>query len=215
MIRTHRSMVAAAATWIVLAACGSGDASGNFNSGGNGPTHTGTPSPSGTVRQLPPRPRDIDLTNVDPCRDVLTRDQLHQLAYDLGYQRAPQPDTSRIDDARTCVYSSSTPLDQPSRDIGSLVAISTSAGAEIWLSDSRRNRTNPARQTTVDGFPGLIMPHPRIVDNCAVVIDVHDGQYLEVESSPSGGVKGTSPDPYCAEAQRVGEMVLQNLSGRK
>jgi hypothetical protein len=87
-------------------------------------------------------------------------------------------------------------------------------GAEVWLTDPDRKRNaNLARKTTISAFPALVLPHPSIVDNCAVVVDVHDGQYLEVDSSPSGGAKGTSPDPYCAEAQRVAEMAIQTLSG--
>jgi hypothetical protein len=64
-------------------------------------------------------------------------------------------------------------------------------------------------------FPALVLPNPSFVDNCAVVVDVHDGQYLEVDSSPSGGAKGSSPDPYCTEAQRVAGLAIQTLSTRR
>jgi len=178
-------------------------------------TQTSSVAPSTTARLLPPRPRSLDLSRVDPCMDVLTKPQLRQLAYDLGYQREPQPNTSAIDNARNCTYSSSAPPDQPSRDIGSLIAISLSAGAETWLTDpTRGGSAERARSATIEGFPALVMPHPRIVDNCAVVVDVHDGQYFLVASSPSGGAEGASPEPFCAEAQRVAEMVIQTLSAR-
>jgi len=108
------------------------------------------------------------------------------------------------------------PFDQPSRKIGSLISISTSEGAEAWLTDPRRKTSADLhRKASVAGFPALILPHPSFVDDCAVVVDVHDGQYLEVDSSPGGDAEGTSPDPYCSEAGRVSGIVLRNLSARK
>jgi hypothetical protein len=155
------------------------------------------------------------LTGVDPCSDVLTVKQLHLLAYDLGYQRRPQPGTSGVHGGPDCSYSSSLPPDQASRDIGVLISISTSEGAEAWLIDpARKSSADLARHATVAGFPALVLPNPKFVDNCAVVVDVHDGQYLEVAGNPSGGAKGSSPEPYCAEAQRVAELVIATLSAR-
>jgi hypothetical protein len=176
-------------------------------------TTTGA-TPSSTAHLLPPRPRDLDLSGVDPCKDALTPAQLHQLAYDLGYERPPVGGHVLLDDGRTCGYSSSRPTDQPSRDIGSMIIISTSAGAEVWITDMK-NRSNTISQTTVMQFPALVVPHPNFVDICEVVVDVHDGQYLGVQSSASGQANGTSPDPYCAEAKRVAEMTIQTLSARR
>jgi Protein of unknown function (DUF3558) len=206
----------------MLAACTTSNA-GNPTPEPNSPPSRATTSvsttsttPSSTTRLLPPRPRDMDLTSVDPCKDVLTQDQLRQLAYDLGYQRAPGPGHVVTDNGRTCTYSSSRPTDQPSRDIGSLVIVSTSAGAEVWLTDpGRKSSADLARMTTVAGFPALVLPNPSFVANCAVAVDVNDGQYLGVQSRPSGGAEGTSPDPYCAEAQHVAELIVQNLLARK
>src|SRR5262245_48991484 len=62
--------------------------------------------PSSSHRLLPPRPRELSLTGVDPCNDVLTRSQLHELAYDLGYERAPYLGEVSVDNGRTCTYSS-------------------------------------------------------------------------------------------------------------
>jgi hypothetical protein len=216
-----RRLVAAVAMLGMLSACTTERA------GSPNPTTTARPSspaettsrasiiPSTTQRLLPPRPRELDLTGIDPCADVLTRDQLHQLAYDLGYLDKPIESKSDIHGGATCAYASNSPPDQRRRDIGSLVGISTSEGADAWLTDPRRKTSADRRRpVTVAGFPALVLPHPSIVDNCGVVVDVHDGQYLEVDSS-SSGARGTSPEPYCAEAQRVAEMVIQNLSARR
>lgn len=207
-----------------LAGCGVRGSGSPVDGSGMGPvTSVSAMDPTGSVvssasRVWPHRPRTLDLAGVDPCVDVLTPDQLRQLAYDLGYQRAPRPGTDDIDHGPTCTYSSSRAPDQPSRNIGSLVIISTAAGAQIWLTDPARSSSAAlARPTTIAGFPALVVPHPhpRFVDNCSVVLDVADGQYLAISSTSSGGGKGTSPDPYCAEAQRVAEMAIHTLSSRR
>jgi hypothetical protein len=173
-------------------------------------------SPSSTAPLLPRRPRELDISNVDPCTDVLTGDQLHQLAYDLGYQRSPIAGKSGINGGPTCTYGSTSPFDQPSRQIGSQIGVSTSEGAEAWLTDpSRKAAADLHRSATIAGFPALVLPHPDVTDFCAVVVDVHEGQYLQISSSPEGGVEDTSPDPYCSEAQRVSGIVLQNLMARR
>jgi hypothetical protein len=196
----------------VLAACTT------QRTGSSAPTNTSR-SASGSNSStpvLPPRPRELDLTYVNPCTDVLTMDQLHQLAYDLGYQRQPILGKSDIHGGPSCLFSSTDPPDQPSRDLASLVLISTSEGAEVWLTDPRRKPPpDKYRLVTVMGYPALVLPHPFIVDNCDLVVDVHKGQYLEVDSSPGTSKSGTSPDPYCAEAQKVAGMIIQNLSARK
>jgi hypothetical protein len=209
------AMVAALAAMAGCATEKTGAAVGN--GGGNGiPQRVPAASTStDSSVALPPRPRQLDLKDVDPCRDVLTGSQLHQLAYDLGYQRAPQPGRSGINGGKTCTYSSSTPPDQPSRDVAALIVISTSEGVVKWLTDpQRRSSTEAGRQTVVEGFPALVIPNPSVVDNCAVIVDVHDDQYLQVDGSADGGVRGTSPDPYCDEAQRVAGMVIETLSAR-
>lgn len=173
-------------------------------------------SPSSAAPLLPRRPRELDISNVNPCTDVLTGDQLHQLAYDLGYQRSPIAGKSDIHGGPTCAYGSMRPFDQPSRKIGSLIGVSTSEGAEAWLTDPHRQAAADLhRLVTVAGFPALVLPHPDIADFCAIVVDVHAGQYLEIGSSPDGGAEDTTPDPYCSEAQRVSGIVLQNLMARR
>ena len=221
-MRTHRLLVAAALLGALTACTVEKTGSPNPGNGGQSRSNTAnssrapSSSSTSTARVLPQRPRELDLTGVNPCTDVLTRDQLHQLAYDLGYQRKPQAGKSDIHGGQACLYASTSPPDQPSRDIASLITISTSEGAEAWLNDPRRKRSpDQYRVTTILGFPALILPNPAVVDNCDVVVDVHSGQYLEVNPSSGGSKRGTSPDPYCAEGQRVAELVVQNLLARR
>lgn len=192
--------------------------SANASSSSTSAKTTSAPSTtsSSAAHALPPRPRDLDLSAVNPCTDVLTRDQLHQLAYDLGYQRKPPSGKSGIHQGPQCLYASTNPPDQPSRDFSALISISTSEGASAWLTDPRRKSSaDRSRMTTVAEFPALVMPHPSIVDNCTVVVDLHGGQYLEIDGSPGGSARGTSPEPYCTEAQNVAGIVVRNLSARR
>lgn len=215
-----RRLLVAAAMVCMVAACtsettGSPSPRNTGRSNTPAPRTTSTSSSRSTERPLPPRPRDLDISGVNPCTDVLTRDQLHKLVYDLGYLDKPIPTKSLIHGGPVCGYASSNPPDQPSRDLGSLVIISRSEGAEIWLTDPQRKRPpDKYRLTTIAGFPALVLPNPVIVTNCAIVVDVHDGQYLQVDSSANDG-KGTSSDPFCAEAQRVAGMVMENLLARR
>ncbi|HEV8555588.1 MAG TPA: DUF3558 domain-containing protein [Actinophytocola sp.] len=188
---------------------------GNTDPRAGGPIPT-TARSSSTAPLLPPRPRELNISDVNPCTDVLTSDQLHQLAYDLGYQSSPIAGKSDINGGPTCTYGSMSPFDQPSRKIGSVIGVSTSEGAEAWLTDPHRKAAADLhRLATVAGFPALVLPHPDVADFCAVVVDVHDGQYLQISSTPDGGAKDTKPDLYCSEAQRVSGIVLQNLMARR
>jgi len=211
--------VAAVAMTTTVGACAVSKVGGTFpgdtdpRAGGATPT---TARPSSTAPLLPPRPRELDISDVNPCTDVLTRDQLHQLAYDLGYQRSPIAGKSDISGGPTCTYGSMSPFDQPSRKIDSVIGVSTSEGAEAWLTDpSRKAAADLHRMATVAGFPALVLPHPDIADLCGVVVDVHAGQYLEIYSTPGADAEDTTPDPYCSEAQRVSGIVLQNLMARR
>jgi hypothetical protein len=163
---------------------------------------------------LPPRQRELDLTGVDPCKDLLTDKQLRELVYDLGYERSPRPSTSDIHDGPGCSFSSSRPRDQQTRDIGSLVGVSVTEGAEAWLTDPARKPDKPPEIVDIEGFSALVLPHPKLPDNCMVVVDTAESQYLEVSSSPDTG-EGTSVEPYCAEAERVAGMAIQTLSASR
>lgn len=163
---------------------------------------------------LPPRPRELDLTGVDPCKDLLTDQQLRELAYDLGYARPPQPDHSDIHGGPDCTFSSTGLSGGTDRNMASLVGISTSEGALAWITDPARVPDTRPEVVTIEAFHALVLPHPKLADNCMVVVDTAEGQYLEVTSSQATG-EGTSPDPYCTEAERVAGMAIQTISASR
>ncbi|HEY0450930.1 DUF3558 family protein, partial [Actinophytocola sp.] len=140
--------------------------------------------------------------------------QLHELDYDVGYDHPPLPDHSDFHGGPSCSFGSSRPLDgHPIRNIGALVAISTTEGADAWLTDPNRAGAELASSATIEGFPALVLPHPVLRDDCMVVVDTADKQYIEVSVGPDTG-RDTVRKPYCDEAKRVSAMAIRTLTGR-
>ena len=189
---------------------------------GCGVQSSGTPLPAATSTTsdtrfadlLPPRSGELDLTGVDPCADLLTEGQLRELRYDLGYARPPRPDHSDIHGGPGCTFSSTGGAGGVDRNMRTLVGISTSEGALTWVTDPYRAPEERPDVVTVDRFSALVLPHPKFADNCLLVVDTAEGQYLEVSVSPAVG-EDTSPDPYCDEARRVAGMAIQTISATR
>jgi uncharacterized protein DUF3558 len=96
--------VVGGAVLLIASAC-DGTASGTPTPAGSTGASSTTSAPSATSRLLPPRPRDLDLAGVDPCR-MLTVAQARELDYDKGYQLKPQPGTNDITGTPDCGFSS-------------------------------------------------------------------------------------------------------------
>jgi hypothetical protein len=175
------------------------------------PTRT---SESETQEILPPRPTELDLADVDPCTELFTEQQLHELGYDLGYARPPVPGRSAIHGGLDCTYSSTGGAGGVGRDIITLVGISTSEGALAWVTDPRRAPDHRPEVVVVAGYSALVLPHPELPDDCMVVVDTARDQYLAV-SAGAGIGKGLDADPYCAEAERVAAMAITTVSASR
>lgn len=163
---------------------------------------------------LPPRSAELDLSDVDPCSDLLTTGQLRELRYDLGYARPPRPDNSDIHGGPDCTFSSTGGAGGVDRNVRTLVGISTTEGALAWVTDPRRAPDTKPDVITVSGFSALVLPHPKLPDDCLLVVDTAENQYLEVTASPAVGEE-PSADPYCAEAERVAGMAIQTISATR
>ncbi|TDQ05124.1 DUF3558 domain-containing protein [Labedaea rhizosphaerae] len=163
-----------------------------------------------TSRLLPPRPRDVDVSGLDPCK-ALTDEQEKELQYNRGWQSPPIADVDGITGAPNCAYGSAP------REFGSLISFVTNANVDVWLTDPEYKTDLPPTKTTVSGFPALQITVPRsapLPDKCTILVDVHDGQYINVFSSrlAGGGVTGSAA--YCQEAKKVAAMVLENAENR-
>ena len=175
------------------------------------PTMASTPTTTATSRLLPPRSADLDLTGLDPCK-ALTEAQGKQLDYDRGWERPPTPDFDYLTKTPNCSYGSS------QREFGSIIAFVTSEDAQTWLTDPRRDTGVRPQVTTVSGFPALQITVPnskKMHDNCQIVVDVHDKQYIDVFSDQLVGGHVTGSAPYCTEARKVAAMVLESAQHRE
>jgi hypothetical protein len=171
------------------------------------PATTSTSIAPATSRLLPPRPADLDLTGMDPCK-ALTEAQGKQLGYDRGWERPPTPDFDYVTNTPNCSYGSS------QREFGSIIAFVTTESAETWISDPGRDTGVRPQVTTISEFPALQITVPsskKMHNNCQIVVDVHDKQYIDVFSDQLVGGHVTGAAPYCAEARRVAAMVLENV----
>ena len=160
---------------------------------------------------LPPRERVLDLTGVDPCRDLLTDGQLRELDYDLGFARPPLPGKSDIHGGPDCTYASNGGAGGRHRNIGSLVGISITEGALAWVTDPARVPDTRPDVIDIEGFFALVLPHPLLPDNCLIVVDTAENQHLGVSSTPGGG-EDDEVEPYCREAARVAGMAITTLT---
>jgi uncharacterized protein DUF3558 len=163
---------------------------------------------------LPPRTHELDLSGLDPCTDLFTDQQLRELEYDRGYARPPDAGVSGIHGGPDCVFGSTGLSGGPNRNIGALVGVSTSEGALAWVTDPARTPAARPDVVTIEGFFALVLPHPLLSDNCMVVVDTGEGQYLAVSSKPDSG-EDTKVVPYCAEAERVAGMAIQTISASR
>lgn len=165
---------------------------------------------------LPHRTRELDLSDVDPCADVLTEQQLWDLDYDLGLLRPPRPSRSNIHGGPECTFASNggAGAGVTNRNVSSQVGISTTEGASAWLTDPAREPRERPEVVNVQGFSALVLPNPKFPDDCLVVVDTAEGQYLGVSSGESSG-SADDPAPYCQEAERVAGFAIQTVEGRR
>ncbi|GAA3992211.1 hypothetical protein GCM10022247_09170 [Allokutzneria multivorans] len=199
MTRRSLSFLATLALLSTLTACG-----GNKIDGAHSST-AATPSTSVAPRPLGSRPKDVSLKEVDPCQ-VLTDEQLQQ----LRYSKTRRPDKgNRLDEPQCSVGNSF----GPPPNLSSLISLVVNEDISAWLTPERQGGLASSNKITVAGFPALEMTGKRLKDDCQVVVDVADGQYLDVFST-TARERGTSPEPFCVEARRVAEMAVQTLLAR-
>ncbi|GAA0649227.1 hypothetical protein GCM10010174_85840 [Kutzneria viridogrisea] len=136
-----------------------------------------TSSPTKTTTSLPPRPRDIDLARVDPCK-LLTADQQRTLKI---YQAGPGPDQTQTP-APTCSFQVRSPA-----DFVLSLSPESKRGVEEWL-DSTGNVKK--RVISADGFPAVQLINMGDDWNsssgsfCRSLISTAKGQELSMDLEP-------------------------------
>jgi uncharacterized protein DUF3558 len=166
-------------------------------------TVSGAPLPSSGASSVPPttssavsRPNDIDLFHRNPCDAIPGTDYARFKIHGEGsLDKNPGP----MPDSRQCRWQNDTGF------FG--VFYVAGEGVDAWGPGKRRSEIVPV--DPAGGYPVYNLEPPILPGNCDLLIDVHDGQYIEVDISP---VASSSTDP-CAFARQVTESVVKNLAG--
>ncbi|HEY0804482.1 MAG TPA: DUF3558 domain-containing protein [Pseudonocardiaceae bacterium] len=180
-------------------------------------TQTGQATPAGSARStyqaptngvgaitLPPRPRDVSLTGVDPCV-LLTPAQQTTLAVAAGI---PGPPAQLMDNSPTCDFrfADHTPGAEYS------IAVDTAAGIQRYLDPALADVIRPA---TVSGFPALdiTLRPPDLLQGCTTAVSVANGQMFSVNLGQPA--RGTTITQSCARTEQVAGAVLATAQSLK
>jgi hypothetical protein len=188
---------------LALAGCTATDPGQPLASGQATATSGSTSTPSSVA--IPPRPRDITLDGLDPCK-LFTKTQLDQI---------------KINRQRNTVQTEATfkgaPLCQMDGQDGQVffhytVWLITTEGIEPWL-DGKRNAD--AKLVSVDGFPAATYKVSGTTTfNCWTSVDVAKGQELSVEFRPVTRDAFTQ-DQMCQTSQQAAAFAVQTLKTLK
>jgi hypothetical protein len=167
---------------------------------------SGTPSPLPTVTiptatrlTLPPPPRDLALSQANPCT-ILTSAQRSALSLDS----TPTPYTDQeFAQARACTIRG-----QNAGTVAEL-ALVTSMSVNVWLSDEAQVSATPV---TVAGWPALVVRTPGLHTVCNVEVDAATNGFLDVLLRDGGNNPPLSQDSLCQGARRVAEAAVTSLS---
>jgi uncharacterized protein DUF3558 len=167
-------------------------------------TVTGAPLPSTGISSVPPttsasteRPAGIDLSDRSPC-DAIAKTDYSKLGIEGAGKLDPHP--GPMPDSRLCIWSS---------DVAGVgVYYVVGEGVDAWGPGKRRSTT--ASVDPVAGFPVYSLSPPLVPGDCNLLVDVHDGQYLTVDVTPSTDHESSDP---CYFAREVVESVLTNVAG--
>lgn len=165
---------------------------------GGGQAASGPQAPSAAI---PPRPREIKLDGVDPCK-LYSQAQLDQIK--VKRQRNKTQDGDAFKGSPQCLMDG---VDGPASFDYEVWAI-TSEGFEPWLSGKRNVQ---ARLVSVDGFPAAdyhIRGSGGAFD-CATAVGVANGQQLMVVFRPTRNA--FSQDQMCQKSEEAATLAMQTL----
>lgn len=144
------------------------------------------------------RPRELRLDGVDPCK-VLTPDQMATLSVNRTSRN--DSDIVKTGDVPTCEYSG---VDTSRVNYG--VGLVTTKGIEYW----RGSGNVDVERFDIGGYPAVQLTLTGTDEfDCAVSLDVADGQQLYVDFSAIGA-KPTQ-EQMCDNAKKAAELALATL----
>ncbi len=166
-----------------------------------GSSQTGSQSPTTSI---PPRPRELKLSGVDPC-SLITQAQRTELKVDRTRNRSNG--SQQYKGMPECVLS----IEKQQPFYQYVVTAATNEGIEPWLSGKRNVE---AKLTTVEGFAAATFwsrgARGTNADGCTIAIDVAAGQQLMVDTNNDGGHSFTL-DQMCQRAQHAAQLAMQTL----
>jgi hypothetical protein len=169
------------------------------------PTPTTAPPPTTVLVPLPGRPFPIQLDDLDPC-DLLAPDDLAAIGLELGGN--PDVRESGLYNGVTarCSWQGFEP-----RAISVRVSLSVTSGIELFT-----DRAVPGIVTPLDvrGFPAVLARADEFPEDCSVIVDVADGQALDVQFRDGGRRPRNPQDELCEGAQQVAGLVMDTLLDR-
>ncbi|ALG14248.1 hypothetical protein AOZ06_51845 [Kibdelosporangium phytohabitans] len=169
---------------------------------GGGGQSSGGSKPSVTI---PPRPKDLKLDGVDPCK-LFTQEQIAQLK--VKRQRTKTQDGDAFKGSPQCLMDGTEGKTAFDYEIWAI----TSEGFEPWLSGKRNVE---AKLVTIDDFPAAdyhIRGSGGAFD-CATAVGVADGQQLMVVFRPSRNA--FTQDQMCAKSEQAAHFAMQTLKTLK
>jgi len=176
---------------------------------GSAPTSGSSESgeaPSGSAKptvDIPPRPRDLPLDGLDPCK-LFTPDQVAALkADDVKTQTSEAKAYKGMQECALDVDSQ-----EPFVTYSALAA--TNEDLSVWLTG---NRNVEAKLISVGGYPAAQFNTLGVTTDCVIAVGVADGQHLQVEMTPWSD--GFTQDEICQASKQAAEMALQTLQTLK
>jgi len=171
-------------------------------SGTSGSPKTGSSSASSAPSSsaMPPRPKEIKLEGVDPCK-LWTPDQMAQ----LGVVKGERNDSNVVNTGKVpiCDYTGDLTTNY------GLGAIATQ-GVEYWTGTGNTD----VSVIDVAGFGAKQISLSGVDEDCAVAVDVAEGQQLYVDFIPIGSKK-PAKDVMCQNVKKGAELALATLQTLK
>jgi hypothetical protein len=160
----------------------------------------GAAAPDSAEPRLPPRPRELRLDGIDPCR-TLTTTQVKSLG--VGFYGASKPDGKQ---GAGCdwVHDPTEPIENYS------VGINTRGGVELVFGQPQ------LEVTAVAGFGAVQTPglHSNGQRDCVVNVDVAPSQAVQVGYFYNGQTVPMTHEIACQKARRAAELAMQTILAR-
>lgn len=196
MSKKYIGSVVATLVLVTVSSCtGSGEA------GKASPESSTTPT-SQVAKKLPARPAEIKVDGVEPCK-LLTADQMKQIKIAEGSsQQSKMVDSAPMP---ACFFSNNLTYSY-------LAVLATNKGVDYWLGDGGNVTVDVV---DVAGYGAAEIKLIGVDDvDCAVAVDVAEGQQLIVDYKPDSAVK-ESQQQLCDKAKKAAGLALDTLKTLK